>query len=140
MNEAQLRTFFPNLQDVKSPRIAARGLRSRWTLDGERIGGHPFKTVLYAKNGALQRIEHVWSEAGAPCLARAVFEDVVASLSATLGRTDAFDTGNGSSIDQRSAVWVTEGTDLIAYLHEVDMQCTVRLINRPHIARDASEL
>ena len=140
MNEVQLKSVFPDLRKVNTPRIAARGLRSTWRLNETQVAGHTFDTILYAKNGVLQRIEHVWSRAGSPCLARAVFEDVVADLNAQLGRTQAADTGPGEPNDQRSAVWVPDGTDLIAYLHEANMQCAVRLVNRPHIAPDASQL
>ena len=140
MTEAQLKTVFPDLTKIRMPRIAARGLRSQWRLTDMRLAGHTFETVLYAKNGVLQRIEHVWSETAAPCLARAVYEDVVADLNTTLGQSQTSDAGLGEPNDQRSAVWVPDGTDLIAYLHEANMQCTVRLVNRPHIAPDASEL
>ncbi len=140
MNEAQLKIVFPDLRKVNTPRIAARGLRSKWRLNETQVAGHRFDTILYAKNGVLQRIEHVWSRAGSPCLARAVFEDVVADLNTQIGQSQASDTGPGEPNDQRSAVWVPDGTDLIAYLHEANMQCAVRLVNRPHIAPDASEL
>jgi len=140
MNEAQLKNVFPDLRKVNTPRIAPRGLRSQWRLEGIQVAGHTFETILYAKNGGLQRIEHVWSATGAPCLARAVYEDVVADLNAELGPFQASDTNPGEPNDQRSAVWVPEGTDLIAYLHEANMRCTVRLVNKPHIAPDASEL
>lgn len=140
MAEAQLKTVFPDLKKVNTPRIAARGLRSKWRLDDIQVAGHTFDTVLYAKNGILQRIERVWSQTGSPCLARAVFQDVVAELNAQLGPFVASDTAAGASNDQRSAVWVPDGTDLIAYLHEANMQCAVRLVNRPHLAPDASQL
>lgn len=140
MKEAQLKTVFPDLRKVNTPRIAARGLRSQWRLKEMQLAGHTFETVLYAKDGVLQRIEHVWSETAAPCLARAVYEDVVADLNSTLGQFQASDTGPGEPNDQRSAIWVPEGTDLIAYLYEANMRCTVRLVNKPHITPDASEL
>lgn len=140
MNEAQLKIVFPDLQKVHTPRIAARGLLSQWSLNSMPIAGHAFEPVLYAKHGILQRIEYVWSATGAPCPARAVFEDVVADMNAKLGQVGASDTGPGEPNDQRSAAWVQQGTDLIAYLHEADMQCSVRLVNKPHIARDATEL
>ena len=140
MNEAQLKSVFPDLKKVNTPRIAARGLRSQWQLKDMQLAGHTFETVLFAKNGVLQRIEHVWSETADPCLARAVYEDVVANLNATLGPFQASDTGHGEPNGQRSAIWVPDGTDLIVYLHEANMQCTVRLVNRPHVTPDASEL
>lgn len=140
MNEAQLKSVFPDLTKVNRPRIAARGLRSQWRLKEMQLAGHTFETVLFAKNGVLQRIEQLWSETADPCLARAVYEDVVADLNATLGPFHASDTGPGEPNDQRSAIWVPEGTDLIVYLHEANMQCTVRLVNRPHTTPDASEL
>ena len=140
MNEAELKGVFPDLKKVNTPRIAARGLRSKWRLKEMQLAGHTFETVLYARKGVLQRIEHVWSQTGAPCLARAVFEDVVADLNTQIGPLQASDAGPGEPNDQRSAVWVPDGTDLIAYLHEANMHCAVRLVNRPHITPDASEL
>ncbi len=140
MDETQLKSVFPDLRKVNTPRIAARGLRSQWRLTGMQVAGHSFETVLYAKDGVLQRIEHVWSATGAPCLARAVYEDVVADLNTKLGPFKASDAGPGEPYDQRSAVWVPQGTDLIAYLYEANMRCTVRLVNKPHSTPDASEL
>lgn len=140
MNEAQLKTVFPSLQKVTAPRIGARGVRSQWSNGNTLFAGHLFETVFYAKSSVLKRIEHIWSVKAAPCLARAVFDDVVSELNSALGRSNTFDAGFGEKSGQRSAIWFAGGTDLIAYLQDADMQCTVRLVNKPHITKDASEL
>ncbi len=140
MNEAELKTVFPSLQRVTAPQIGARGVRSQWSNGNALFAGHLFETVLYAKSGVLKRIEHIWSVKAAPCLARAVFDDVVSELNSTLGRSHANASRFGGKTGQRSAIWLAGGTDLIAYLQETDMQCTVRLVNKPHITKDASEL
>jgi hypothetical protein len=140
MNEAQLKAVFPGLHRASAPRMGARGVRSQWSSGNALVAGHPFETVLYAKSGVLRRIEHIWSVKAAPCLARAVFDDVVSELNSALGRSNATDAGFGEKTGQQSAIWLVGGTDLIAYLHETDMQCTVRLVNKPHSIKDVSEL
>lgn len=140
MNEAELKTVFPGLQRVTVSRMGARGVRSQWSNGNALVAGHSFETILYAKSGVLKRIEHIWSVTAAPCLARAVFDDVVSELNSALGRSHANAAGFGGKTGQRSAIWLAGGTDLIAYLQETDMQCTVRLVNKPHSIKDASEL
>ena len=140
MNESQLRSVYPELQKIASPKIRARGMRGQWKLPDVKVGGHLFDSVLYARDGKLQRIEHVWSVIANPCLGRAVYDDVVAALTSQLGKADASNEAMQGRIGQRSTVWTVGETYLITYVNQLDYQCSVRLVNRPKLPKDGSAL
>lgn len=140
MNESQLRSAYPELKKITTPKIGARGVRGQWTLPDVNVGGHSFDSVLYARDGKIQRIEHVWSGVASPCLGRAIYDDVVAELTSQIGQADASDDAMQGSMGQRSAVWTVGETYLITYVNELDYQCFVRIVNRPKLIKDASAL
>lgn len=135
MNEAQLLSVYPELQKITNPKIRARGVRGQWKLPDVRVGGHLFDSVLYARDGKLQRIEHVWSVIASPCLGRAVYDDVVAALTLKLGRADASNVASQGRAGQRSTVWTVGETYLITYVNLLDYQCSVRLVNKPKVVK-----
>ena len=140
MNESQLRSVYPELQNIASPKIRARGVLGQWELPDVKVGGHMFDSVLYARDGKLQRIEHVWSVIANPCLGLAVYDDVVAALTAQLGKADASSEAIQGKTGQRSTVWTVGETYLITYVNQLDYQCSVRLVNKPKLRKDGSAL
>lgn len=140
MDESQLRSIYPALQKIAKPKIGARGVRGIWTLPGVTVGGHSFNSIMCARDGKLQRVEHVWSVIANPCLGRAVYDDVVAYLTSQLGKADASDDPFQGRIGQRSTVWTVGETYLITYVNELAYQCSVRLVNKPKLLKDGSAL
>ena len=140
MNETQLRSAFTSLKSIRSSKIGVGGLRGKWTSFDVEFAGHAFKSVFYVKNGTVKRIEHVWIGLNASCTASGVFDEVVSELNSQLGPFDISDSGFGERSGQRSAVWTPDGTDLIVYLQDSADQCEVRVVNKPRVIKDASEL
>lgn len=138
MNESQLRSVYPELKNIDSPKIRAGGVRGQWKLPDVKVGGFIFDSVLFARDGKLQRIEHVWSVISNPCLGRAVYEDVVAALTAQLGKSDASGETVQGKLGQRSTVWTVGETYLIARVNQLDYQCSVRLVNKPRLLTNGS--
>ena len=140
----QLQRLFPQMQKLTKPRWGPSGLRGLWVLPAVTIAGYPFEPVLFLRDGRLQRIEQSWVSDAYPCLARAVFDDLVQSINARLGNPTATggDVQPGPATDApvKTAFWVADDTDLIAYIEETNMRCSVRLVNRPRQLRNADEL
>ena len=143
---AQLRQAFPQMQKLAKPRWGPGGSRGLWVLPTATIAGYSFEPVLYLREGRLQRLEQSWVSDAYPCLARAVFDDVVQSINAWLGSPptastdDEADAIATSPVRSKTAIWNAEETDLIAYIQETNMQCSVRLVNRPRQLKNAEAL
>ena len=136
----QLTQIFPQMQKLSKPRLGPGGTRGLWYLPATVIAGYSFEPVLFLRDGKLRRIEQTWVSDAYPCLARAVFDDVVQSINARLGGNPAGEEPAQSEAPAGTAMWVVDDTDLIAYLRETNLQCSVRLVNRPRQLKNADEL
>ena len=136
---AQLQQSVPKLQKMAKPIWGPGGLRGLWTAAPVRIAGYAFTPVFYFQSGRVQRLEYRWASDAHPCLAAAVFEDVVRDITNQWG-----DALNAEGADQvgpvKSALWVANSTDLIAYIQDTNMRCSVLLVNRPRQLKDAGAL
>jgi len=141
---AQLKQVFPQMQKLAKPRWGPGGSRGLWVLPTATIAGYSFEPVLYLRDGRLQRLEQSWVSDAYPCLARAVFDDVVQSINAWLGNLPTASADNDAdavvAARGKTAIWNAEDTDLIAYIQETNMQCSVRLVNRPRQLKNADTL
>lgn len=140
MDESQWKTAFSRLQPVRPPRLGVGGARGQWEASDTTVGGHSFESIFFTRNGKLQRIEHLWSAPPGDCHGGTIYDDVVGALTSQLGEPSASDSDIEDRLSERSTVWDVEDTYLIVYLQATDRQCSVRVVNKPKILKDASEL
>ena len=141
---AQLQRTVPNLKKVAKPRWGPGGLRGLWTADAVRIGGYAFTPVFYVRDGRVRRLEYRWESDAHPCLAAAVFDDAVRDISNQWGNPAASGTDAQPEPDGAGAIkstfWSANATDLLAYVQDTNLRCSVLLVNRPQQLRDAGSL
>jgi hypothetical protein len=151
MTEAALQTAYPALKKVARPNLGPQGLRGLWMLPHDAaptLSPLRFDTVFFFRNHLLLRVEQAWvapnmtsaTPAAPNCRAQAGFENFVSLLRPQHGdplmATDAAPPG---SISQ-SATWVADGTDVVASVLASDTRCQLRVVYKPQITKDASEL
>ena len=138
-----LQGAFPDMRKLPKPVWGPGGSRGQWSLPASKVAGHGFDAVLFLRNQRLFRLEYSWKSDAHPCLARAVFDDVVQSLSAKLGAPVLSGSAEAQQTEAaagKTAFWVAYDTDLIAYVEDTNMRCNVRLVNRPRALRNADNL
>ena len=136
---AQLQQSVPQLQKLAKPMWGPGGMRGLWTAPPVKIASYAFTPVFYFQNGRVQRLEYRWRSDAHPCLAAAVFDDVVRDITNQWGDAVSAE-GTERPGSMKSALWVANSTDLIAYIQDTDMRCSVLLVNRPRQLKDAGAL
>ena len=141
---ATLLQTFPGMRKLPKPQWGPGGSRGLWALPVASVAGYAFEGVVFLRDNRLQRLEYRWHSDAHPCLARAVFEDVVQSVSAKLGApalSSSIDVADADpSSAGKTAFWVAFDTDFITYMEDTNMRCSVRLVNRARALRNADSL
>ncbi|MCJ0764928.1 hypothetical protein [Variovorax terrae] len=141
MTEAELQAALPAVQRLRKPERLAGGTRGLWVLPETPLAGASFETVFYFnKNRQLQQVEQRLAAPQPQCGTKPVFEELVASLrqlhGPELAAGDRPDGGPASSV----ASWVAGDLDIIASHTEAASRCAIRVIYKPRLLKDASEL
>jgi len=141
---ATLQHTFPDMRKLPKPQWGPGGSRGLWALPVSNFAGYAFEGVVFLRDNHFQRLEYRWHSDAHPCLARAVFDDVVQSFSAKLGAPMLSGSLDAPDADipgiGKTAFWVAYDTDFIAYVEDTNMRCSVRLVNRPRALRNADSL
>ncbi len=145
MSEAELRNALPALQRAHAPARGPRGERGLWTLADAPVAGLRFSTTFYFKSGRLQRIEqlHEGDEAGCTASAAGASTGLAGWLAAMRER---YGTETGASdplyggLSRQAAAWVSDDTDITADWAASAARCTIHVVFKPRVLKDASEL
>lgn len=140
MSEPQLLATLPDVQRLHRPLPGPGGSRGLWSLPHTTVARHAFDTVFYFRNRQLQRIEQTWVSFAQPCDARTVFEDVTRDVQARYGASVVRGNDTLTAETGETALWVADDTDLLAIVQDTDTRCSVRLVNKPRVLKDDSEL
>lgn len=140
MSEPQLLSTLPDVQRLHRPLPGPGGSRGLWTLPHTTVAQHAFDTVFYFRNRQLQRIEQTWVSSAQPCDARTVFDDVTRDVQARYGASVVRGNDTIAAETGETALWVADDTDLLAIVQDTATRCSVRLVNKPRILKDDSEL
>jgi len=139
-SEAELQARFDSLVRMRRPVPGPNGLRGLWALPDTPISGLPFQTTFYVKDKRISRIEQRWTSNPDKCSDASVFAAVVADIGTRYGSgLMAQDGGDGDGMRQ-SVVWQSEAFDTMAYELQSATECSILVIYKPHVIKDASEL
>lgn len=138
-SEAELQTRFESLVRMRKPVPGPNGLRGLWVLADTPISGLPFQTTFYVKDKRVSRIEQRWTSSTDSCSDASVFAAVVADIGTRYGNglTAHEDASDGA---RQSVVWQSEAFDTMAYESQSATECSILVIYKPHLIKDASEL
>lgn len=139
-SEAELQSRFESLVRIRKPVPGPNGLRGLWTLPDTPISGLPFQTTFYVKEKRVSRIEQRWTSNPDRCSDASVFAAVVADIGAKYGSGLTAQDGGDGDVTRQSVVWQSEAFDTLAYESQSATECSIRVIYKPHVIQDASEL
>ncbi|WP_157900330.1 hypothetical protein [Rhodoferax koreensis] len=135
MTLAELQAAYPTLQRVARPVVAPHGLRGQWRLDDRQIAGLPFETTFFMQGQRVQRIEQLRIDTSQPCAQQDEFSAVVHATGLQYGGgvTGFASTG----VD---AFGTVGDADVSAHLQVSAAMCSIRVVYKPTVLRDASTL
>jgi len=139
-SEAELQARFESLVRMRKPVAGPNGLRGLWALPDTPISGWPFQTTFYFKDKRVSRIEQRWTSTAESCADVSVFTAVVAGIGATHGGGLIAQDGTDGDVTRQSVVWQSGAFDTLAYESQSATVCSIFVIYKPHLSKDASEL
>jgi hypothetical protein len=141
MTEAELQAALPAVQPLRRAIPGPHGLRGLWALPHTPVAGIPFDTTFYFRDRRLQQVEQLYINTQPTCDARASYAALVNELSARYGKQlTANDSAAGGAGMNISSTWVTGDTDVVASIAESAARCSIRLIYRERVVKDADAL
>lgn len=139
-SESELHARFETLVRMRKPLPGPNGLRGLWTLPDTRVAGLPFQTTFYLKDRRVTRIEQRWMSAQGACDDPSLIASVGTEMASKYGpNLRSWDTAE-SEATQQSMVWQTDEFDAMLYQSEAGDKCTLLIVYKPHLVKDASEL
>ena len=139
-SEAELQARFESLVRMRKPVSGPNGLRGLWALPDTPISGLPFQTTFYFKDKRVSRIEQRWTSSTDSCSDASVFTAVVTDIGTRYGNGLIAHDGRDGDGMRQSVVWQSEAFDTMAYESQSASECSILVIYKPHLVKDASEL
>lgn len=140
IEEAQLKTKFPDVKQVARPQLGPRGERGRWVASGTILFGIPFETIFYIKSGQIVRIEKLRTETSLGCGESIAADGIFEKLQAQYGRGQVSNSLMEDTSVPLVAVWVVDGIQISLHTDVTPTKCSTRLIFQHRIVKDGSEL
>ncbi len=135
MTLPELQATYPSLQRLARPVVAPHGLRGQWRLADTEVAGLPFETTFFLQGQRVQRVEQLRVDEAQPCAKQQEFASVVSATGLQYGGglTGFASTG----VD---AFGTVAGADVSAHLQTSAGTCSIRVVYKPTVLRDASTL
>lgn len=135
MTLAELQAAYPSLQRMARPVIAPHGLRGQWRLADTQVAGLSFETTFFMQGQRVQRIEQLRIDSAPPCAQQEEFAAVVSATGLQYGGglTGFASTG----VD---AFGTAGAADVSAHLQVSASTCSIRIVYKPTVLKDASTL
>ncbi len=141
MSEAEVQAALPAAQALRRPVSGPRGLRGLLVMPGTPVAGIPFDTTFFFRDRRLQLVEQLYISTQPGCDAKPAFGALVAQLHGRYGQElTANDTAAGAGGANVTSSWVAGDTDVVASIAESAARCSIRLIYRERVLKDADEL
>jgi len=135
MTLPELQAAYPSLQRVARPTVAPHGLRGQWRLADTRIAGLPFETTFFFQGQRVQRIEQLRVDDTQPCAQKTEFATVVSATGLQYGGGLS-----GMAPTSLDAFGTAGDADVSAHLQVSAAMCSIRVVYKPTVLRDASTL
>ena len=132
MTLAELQAAYPTLQRMARPVLAPHGLRGQWRLADAQVAGLSFETTFFFQGQRVQRIEQLRVDAAQPCTQQDEFAAVVNATGLRYGA--------GVGPQGMDAFATVGDADVSAHLQASSAACSIRIVYKPTLLRDASTL
>ena len=129
-----------DIQRVIRPVRGPRGELGKWTRVGEHYLGQPFESTYFVENGRVSRVEKVWTTNAPACGDSKWFETTIEQLDHIHGSGQVFGFDQSSDLGRRSAIWNAQDTQISLFASLAPDKCSMRLVLKPKLIKDGSEL
>lgn len=129
-----------NIKRIFRPLKGPRGAWGKWSKLGEPYLGQPFENTYFVENGKVSRIEKSWATSSAECGSGQWFETTIQQINQINGEGQLFYSDIDTRLNPRSAVWVIQEAQVSLFGDRTPGKCSMRLVFKPNVVNDGSEL
>lgn len=129
-----------NIKRVPRPFKGPRGELGKWSKAGEPYLGQPFENTYFVENGKVSRVEKSWTDSSAECGNGQWFETTIQQFNQMHGAGQTFNSDMNNALSQRAAIWVIQDTQVALFGDLTPGKCSMRLVFKPNVVKDGSEL
>lgn len=140
LDEGQLKSAVTGVSRLHKAVQGPRGLKGLWKGPDTQLADLRLDSTFFVRSGRIARIEQQAVSVDPRCAEPDFFDGVVSEMTSRYGVPLVADDPASGSRSHQSFAWGRADVDVLMHIWRSPTQCSVLVVQTPHLEKDAAEL